>query len=243
MDAQDFNVSALYISPSVVSWEFEESSFLTLAIDFDIVSYVKHHLTHEYVQTKSGRPILDYILRPRFVSEEARRSTRAGNQKPNAELLRIVLEYGADPNQLYSDISVWPLFVCFFSDLLDENQSERHHTEYATALEIMIRAGAARALPGCLLLHNTEYELYSYRRLFVGVMGKDRLHTRWQSVHPRPLCIGHSDSESSYAAADLLQGSRLRLGLGLEVDRLEALLDGNAAPETLQLSPGWGKDK
>ena len=55
-----------YLCCTLSSWNDESSTFLTLAIDFGLNSYIRAHLTRQSVQNKKDRPILDYILRPRF---------------------------------------------------------------------------------------------------------------------------------------------------------------------------------
>ncbi|KAJ5736469.1 uncharacterized protein N7483_001594 [Penicillium malachiteum] len=94
-----------YISPVLNSWHEDKSNFLTLAIDFDMRGYCMEYLTESQVQAKTGRPILDYILRPRFWSTP-RCHLNIGNSAPRVNLLQRVLDLGADANTLYRGISV-----------------------------------------------------------------------------------------------------------------------------------------
>ena len=87
---------------------------LSLAIDFRLDSYVRAHLTPQSVQSKKVRPILDYILRPRFAKE--RLTVYVGIQLPDSALLNAILGLGANPNQKYQGISIWALFWCFRAD-------------------------------------------------------------------------------------------------------------------------------
>jgi hypothetical protein len=107
-------ISVWYICCVLQSWHDEDSTFLTLAIDFGLDSYVRAHLTPQSVQSKKGRPILDYILRPRFAKK--RWTICVGNQLPDSALLNVVLGFGADPNQRYQGVSIWALFLCFIAD-------------------------------------------------------------------------------------------------------------------------------
>ena len=76
--------AALYIDASLIGWANEEGNFLTLAIDFDLTSYVLIHLTPHSV-TKTGRPVLDYILRPRFATASG--DLDVNNRWPNVQVL------------------------------------------------------------------------------------------------------------------------------------------------------------
>ncbi|XPS91100.1 hypothetical protein M3J09_000523 [Ascochyta lentis] len=215
--ARNLVSSPRYTNPSIFSWDEEQSSFLTLAIDFDIVSYVRQHLNLEYVRTKGGRPILDYLLRPRFPTAD---SYNVGNQKPNTELLCMVLNHGAHPNQKYGFSSIWALYLCFLADLLKEHPT--CHIEYAVALKLMIQAGAAVVLPRSWLSCETDYAFYSHTSLFEDDTDEDRFSTRWTSAVPIVDEKADLGSESYYAVGDLLE--HFRPALGLVVDRLKELI-------------------
>ena len=221
--------NGLYIYPTIDSWVAEGSSFLTLAIDFDMTAYVRQHLTPTYVQGKNGRPLLDYILRPRF--PDMLGGMRIGNQTPNAELLHTVLIMGADPNERYSSGSVWSLFLCFLADLFYVRQEPQchpdgeRHPDYVAALEIMIQAGSASSLPKSVLSRYTDYSYYSYRNIFEHVIICDLFHWRWPSVTPMATQTGHEDPETYYAVKDLLEC--FRPYLGSDVDRLKQAIHDN----------------
>ncbi|KAL1596087.1 hypothetical protein SLS59_008076 [Nothophoma quercina] len=222
--------NGLYIYPTIHSWVAEGSSFLTLAIDFDMTAYVRQHLTPTYVQGKHGRPLLDYILRPRF--PDMRGDMRIGNQTPNAKLLHTVLGMGADPNEHYSSGSVWSLFLCFLADLFEVRRelgscSEREqHSEYVAALGMMIQAGSASSLPKSMLSCHTDYSHYHYENTFKRFMiSNDLFHRRWPSVIPMATQTGHQDPETYYAVKDLLEC--FRPYLGSDVDRLKQAIHDN----------------
>jgi len=212
--------SALYIDSSIVSWYDEQSSFVTLAIDFDLVSYVKTHLTSEYVRGKRGRPILDYILRPRFVWMFT--EIKIGNQKPNLELLDVVLRLGADPNEMYESVTLWALFLCFLADIF-AGRTDDTYFEYSGALEMLIRAGAAPLLPKSWLSHETNYEDYVYGDFGIYVSPEIRFSFRWPTVVPAMESDPDSGSEPWYAVGNLLE--HFRPCLGSDVDKLRTLLD------------------
>ncbi|KAI9149984.1 hypothetical protein HJFPF1_09731 [Paramyrothecium foliicola] len=105
-------VSYWYLNRSLETYDDEESTFLTVAIDFDLVAYVVANMTPAAIQEKHGRPILDYILRGRFRSLMRNyKSFTIANTIPNVELVEVALTRGADPNQPCEGRSVWALFL------------------------------------------------------------------------------------------------------------------------------------
>lgn len=225
VNLNESSFSASYIFPSVKSWDAEKSSFLTLAIDFGLRSYVRKHLTTQHVREKSGRPILDYILRPRFpgMYEEI----DIGNQTPNLEMISSVLAKGADPNQAYQSSSVWALFLCFMADLFAFHPTEEQDQVYTTALGLMIQAGAATFVPKSWLSAGTQYALYSYE-LFLSLpegvqrSRNKRFSIRWPGALPAVNHVQDASSEPFYAVSDLLE--RFRPQLGSDIDELQLTL-------------------
>jgi len=192
-----------------------------LAIDFELSSYVRTHLTPEYVQRKSGRPTLDYILRPRFA--RAPEWIGIGNREPNLELLEVVLHFGADPNGMYGSTTVWALFLCFLADSFDELTEDDTYVEYLGALEILIRAGAAALLTKSWLSHEASYKYYAY--VDAGMrMGPEELFSyRWPAAVPVMEWNPDLGSGPWYAVSDLLE--HFRSHLGSDVDELKRLLE------------------
>jgi hypothetical protein len=220
----DFSVSPVwFISPALTNWHEEESSFLTLAIDFDLSSYVRTHVTSQSVQKKLGRPILDYILRPRFT-----------HLLPNLELLRLVLDFGADPNENYGLVSVWALFLCLLADMLTKDISGGNvvvtRLAYFGALEMLIGSGAAALLPRSWLSDPGQYAQYIQLHDDDDLVGKGpeaRFFYRWPAVEGS----AKHGSEQWYAVGDLLERFRPLFGQG--VDELRALLNSrNARPKS-----------
>lgn len=56
-----------YLNTCLETWTSEKSNFLSLAINFELSSYVSSFMARRAISMKTGRPLLDYILRPRFV--------------------------------------------------------------------------------------------------------------------------------------------------------------------------------
>lgn len=215
-----FDVAAWYIDPSIVSWNDEQSSFLTLAIDFDLSSYVRTHLTSEYVRRKRGRPILDYVLRPRFAWVS--NWVGVGNRKPSLELLEVVLHLGADPNEIYGSTTVWALFLCFMVDFFAKMPEDNTYFEYSGALEMLIRAGATLLLSKSLLSQETNYKYYYYFEIGMDRSPEELFSYRWPGVVPAMERHPDLGSEPLYAVSDLLE--HFRSHLGADVDKLRSLL-------------------
>jgi hypothetical protein len=182
-----------YIYPSVSSWISEQSSFLTLAIDFGLVSYVKASLTPKFVQQKRGRPVLDYILRSRFQF-----------RVPNLDLLGIILHFGADPNEMYGSASVWALFLCFLADSLPLLPEKNIHMGYSGAIKLLLRAGAATLLPRSWLSQATTHAYYGHFPL-PDMSPDERFASRWPAVAPATRWLSGSDYEPLYAIGDLFR--------------------------------------
>jgi hypothetical protein len=213
--------SASYIMTSVESWESERSSFMTLSIDFGLRSYLRGHLTSQYIRDKEGRPVLDYILRPRFLG--MREHMSIGNSEPDLEFLRTVLSMGADPNEAYQASSIWALYLCLFADLVTHGLAKEQISVYAAALGCMIQAGASTSIPKSWLSARVAYDFYLYMPLFQEnsevVSNNDRFAMRWPGIeNATDLCR----DAPHYAVRDLLE--RFRPQLGTNVDDLKALL-------------------
>ncbi|KAJ9285045.1 hypothetical protein DTO021C3_7322 [Paecilomyces variotii] len=202
-----------YIAPVLSSWHEEKSNFLTLAIDFDMRAYCMAYLTENQVQAKKCRPILDYILRPRFATEQF---LNIGSQVPNIDLLHRVLTFGADPNGLYHGISVWALFLSSVADWLHRGShtSAINKQAYFMALKMMISRGAALVLPCSWVLSKGLCRLHRYGLFEIGYKKQDR----WPKDMPTVDQAMTGLSQPSYAVADLL--ATFRVHFGPELDEL-----------------------
>ena len=201
-----------YICSVFEWWHSEGSTFLSLAIDFGLDSYIRLHLTPESVQSKKGRPILDYILRPRFVKRPS--NLCVGKKWPDLELVHAVLSLGADPNQRFHGVSIWALFLCFIADqfapgdqfapekwwLQDEAFSEK--AVYLEALKIMVHHGANMLLPRHWLSGAADVELRFGRSYPYGDPNK-RFSRRFPNI--TPVLLSNNCNDTFYAVSDLLE--------------------------------------
>jgi len=206
-----------YINESFDTWYEEQSTFLTLAIDFRLISYVLNHMTRRCIQEKSQRPILDYILRPRFVAGDY----GVGDNGTDPELVRAALSCGADPNQRVRGIgpSLWALYLCFLADLLHQ-RVEAKHSQFVTmdqlyhfhTMAALISAGASSVLPYEWLESPGYFEIRAHwSQLFdsdaqsTWYLHGARLRRRWPDVSA--INSGKSMQKSGvvYAVSDLVQ--------------------------------------
>lgn len=215
VDHDEVYPSMWYIGSVLNGWHEEQNSFLTLSIDFDLRGYLMEHLTESHVRNKKGRPILDYVLRPRFEGQ----FLRIGNSAPIVDLLGRVLDFGANPNGLYRGVSVWLLFLSSMADLFRTmgviNVSVKDKQPYLTALRMMIDRGAALVLPCSWMSNDGPYKLCRYERF------QKSCQHRW----PADLHIVWQDStlpaQPGYAVSDLLETFREQMGQ--DIDPLIAL--------------------
>lgn len=216
-------ISVWYVSAVISSWHDEDSTFLTLAIDFGLNSYVRTHLTPQSVQSKKGRPILDYILRPRFVN--MRWHICVGNWLLDLALLTAVLGFGADPNQRYQGVSIWALFLCSVADhFLDGTSPHKFFEEpsYLEALKIMIQYGADVLLPRNWLSDAAYSRAYgSPEDSWPDEDDDDRFCRRFPNI--KPAIQGNTRHDTVYAVSDLLERFRHRFGSSLDTLKTLAL--------------------
>jgi hypothetical protein len=214
-----------YIGPILASWQEEKSTCLTLAIDFELRQYVRTFLTLQSVQHKLERPILDYILRPRFAGTT--QHLKIGNRRPNLEFLYTTLKLGGDPNQTYGGISVWALFLCYLRDIFGTCTCRITHedkTIYIEAIRMLILTGASPVLPSSWLSELGFYHSYTdiWEGLSYWVPGA-MLDYRWPRVQPITGGCVNNRCEPYFAVSDLLE--HFRPEFGSSVDHLKNLLD------------------
>ncbi|KAL9073650.1 MAG: hypothetical protein Q9157_004660 [Trypethelium eluteriae] len=216
----EFSESSWYIGSSCAGWQEERSSFLTLAIDFDLNGYIMAFMTPEQVRNKRGRPILDYILRPRFAHSPE--TLNIGNSAPNPELLNRVLEYGANPNDVFEGVSVWALFLSFVADWLAIDGGNAFEKQaYFNAIAILIRHGAASRLPRSWLSGAGDYQFNYDYITSDDISSEVRFLERWRQVRLVMNAEGSRLSEPWYAIVDLLETFAVQFGPG--VNDLKAL--------------------
>ncbi|KAJ9663660.1 hypothetical protein H2198_000672 [Neophaeococcomyces mojaviensis] len=142
-------VNAWYINNSLQCWHEEQSNFLSLSIDFRLTSYVLNSMSPQSIRSKIGRPILDYILRPRFTYL----LFKIGNRWPDLELLNAALACGSDPNECITSDgpSIWALYLCYLVDLFrgpaNSGANDELQSYYLQALRALVKAGAEPIVP------------------------------------------------------------------------------------------------
>ena len=204
-----------YIAYIFDTWHSEGNTFLTLSIDFGLESYIRMNLTLQAVKSKTGRPILDYILRPRFIG--AGWKICVGNRSPPLEFLHTVLEFGADPNESYLGVSVWALYLCHIADCIESENINSGILEYSThagALMIMIQNGAHVLIPRFWLMSGANPRLCGFSKLYhIDQSPEERFKRRFGDTVP--AIERKPDVESLYAVSDLLECFRHHFGSSL----------------------------
>ncbi len=212
-----------YIDAVLISWHEEKSNFLTMAIDFDMRGYCMAYLTENQIRAKKGRPILDYILRPRF--EAIGDYQKIGNSVPCIDLLHRALAFGADPNSLYHGVSVWALFLSSTAGWLSRgfNTSAINKKAYLTALGMMIDRGAAMILPCSWVLSGDPSHLYRYAAF------RNDQYDLWPRDLPTVEHAMTRSSQPSYAVTDLLETFRVHFGPDMDdlIEKANARVDGD----------------
>lgn len=165
-----------YLSTSFHECEPEVPDFLGVAIDFDLVAYLKKELTAETMRTKRGLSVLNCILIGRF-SDYLGFDITIGNQYPNIEVLRIALNLGADPNEDCDGVSIWAEFILLLDTLATRGappaEAQRAHAE---AIRALLEHGADPELPSSWLPPGTlipkwETELVPVLPVLRGMLG------------------------------------------------------------------------
>jgi hypothetical protein len=99
-----------------------EDSFFTLAIQFGLDLYVKHVLARDstIMTAKTGQPLLEYAIAPQW-----KRLPRP----VSADVTRVLLEAGAEPNKLYKGATSWQKSLDYVYTLLTESSATPHDTD------------------------------------------------------------------------------------------------------------------
>ncbi|KAH6880104.1 hypothetical protein B0T10DRAFT_582146 [Thelonectria olida] len=118
----------MFMSRSESTWETEDTSFLGLACERQIVSYVQARFSNSQLCTniiKLGRPLLDVVV-----------NGNLGNI--HLGLVKILLDSGAEPNQTYGSSTVWTRFI---SSIAGEKDSG-NHKNVKDVMELLVSYGA-----------------------------------------------------------------------------------------------------
>lgn len=143
-----------YLWASFHECETETPDFLGVAIDFDLVAYLKKELTPEAIRAKRGLSVLDCILIGRFSDYLGLPDDiTIGNRFPNIEVLRLALKLGADPNEAFvARVSVWADFLGHLNHLATRGappaDAQKAHVE---AIRSLLEHGAEPELPSSWL--------------------------------------------------------------------------------------------
>ncbi|ETS85085.1 hypothetical protein PFICI_03110 [Pestalotiopsis fici W106-1] len=151
---ESFYKGPWYLCQSLCVYHYHASSFLTIAIDFNLSAYVFANLTTEAIHAKRGRPILDYILRGAFFHAD---EPSIGNHLPDLALVQQALELGADPNEISDSGSIWVSFLVFLDNVsttrdgIGSNLGPVKQEGLLRAVMVLLHGGACPVLPAAML--------------------------------------------------------------------------------------------
>ncbi|KAK4947888.1 hypothetical protein LTR10_013396 [Elasticomyces elasticus] len=182
--------------------------FLTVAIDFGLESYIQGGYTQGRIYRgsilgKRGRPILDYILRPRFGAVYYH-TLQTGYHSPSIELIQCALNDGSDPNEQWNGPSVWALFLCFIATVVkDVNSPEKERQDYFVALVALIQHGASRMIPKSWLSVGAYLEMVEPPWPLIEDTAGKRFESRWGAVGN--ALAGDGNDNPLYDVRDLVE--------------------------------------
>jgi hypothetical protein len=125
--------------------ECRQKTFLALAIQDNLRLYVEGKLDRKQLHAKHGRPLLDYALRPTKVTAI---SPEVHDAQPDVNMVRLLLENGADPNKCiynYGNRTVWCLFLRLCHESAHDryqSPSERGSKELYSVVEMLVEKNA-----------------------------------------------------------------------------------------------------
>lgn len=135
-----------YLCDSFYCYQTRDLDFLVVAIDFDLMAYLRKALTPNTLKAKRGMPILKCILIGCF-SNFLGSGIAIGNRFPNIELLRLTLELGADPNESFHGCSVWARFIRHIFDSSKSQPPVAAQKAHVEAIRALLEYGADPELP------------------------------------------------------------------------------------------------
>lgn len=100
-----------YLPEELVDFDRDHDGFMDVAIGFGLLGYLKEYLTEHAVHTKTGRPLLAKALQWRTVRHSDGMASHS-----DVEVVRLVLDRGADPNEEWDGVSIWARFLASLQD-------------------------------------------------------------------------------------------------------------------------------
>jgi hypothetical protein len=167
--------------------EGDSYNFLALAVQARLVKYVRAKLdANQNNMQKRGRPLLDYALRPRRSTPISMRyHSKRDDSSLSVEMVRLLLERGANPNQpvhLNGSTSVWVLFLISMHESVIRAEAGTSGTKVSPnlanawyqACELLIQYGARKETT----LVRSQPTL-SMGVVFQRAFGSARAHALW----------------------------------------------------------------
>ncbi|KAK8099753.1 uncharacterized protein PG998_012994 [Apiospora kogelbergensis] len=117
----------------------DHDSFMDVAIGFGLLGYLKEYLTQDIVHTKTGRPLLCKALQ-----QSAWRYDKGMASHNDVEVVRLVLDRGANPNEEWDGVSVWARFLEL---LLNDNPNPIRCHFCLKTVKLLLERSADPVLP------------------------------------------------------------------------------------------------
>lgn len=131
LQQNDSTEAPWYLNHAMEMWERNKSSFLTVAIEFDLVSYLREHLTADAIRNKLGRPILDYILMRRLHHLDGDHVVH------NIDVLRTALRLGANPNQRWLGMSTFARYLLYLRTFVGDPRIMRPLRDFPSRPQLL----------------------------------------------------------------------------------------------------------